>query len=432
MQLKRVLERLVQVEDVEVAPLLWATTYFFLLFASYFILRPVRDEMAVAGGVENLPWLFTATLVAMLLVHPVHAAIVSRLSRRRFVPLVYLFFALNLAAFAVALALVPADQQVWVGRVFYVWTSVFNLFVVSVFWSYMADVFTPEQGARLFGCIAVGGTLGGVVGSAVTASLASVLPPSRLLPISMVLLLAATAAAVRLGPAARAERSDAAIGGSPTAGFRAVVRSPYLLGICGYMLLYTITSTFLYFQQAELVSLQLADRAARTTFFAGVDLAVNLLTVTIQLFATGRILRFLGVAAGLAVLPVLSLLGFAGLGVAPTLAVLAVFQVLRRTSNYAVSRPSREVLYTVVSREDKYKAKHLLDTFVYRAGDQVGAWTTGILAWIGAGVMASTILALPMTVLWSLLAVWLGRRQKEAVEAGTTPRAASPAILSGR
>ncbi len=427
MSLKRVLERMVQVRDDEVGSLLWATAYFFFLFASYFILRPVRDTAAVAGGVRNLPWLFTATLVAMLAVHPIHAAVVSRLPRRAFVPLVYGFFALNLVAFAAAMALLPAGHQVWVGRVFYVWTSVFNLFVVSVFWSYMADVFTPEQGARLFGCIAVGGTLGGVAGSALTASLAGVLTPSHLLPISTLLLLVAIAAATRLAPAAHAVETDAAVGGSAVDGFRAVARSPYLLGICGYMLLYTVTSTFLYFQQAELVAVHLADRATRTTYFASVDLAVNLITAVVQIFATGRILRVLGVAAGLAVLPALSLVGFAALGLAPTLAMLAAFQVLRRTSNYAVSRPSREVLYTVVSRQDKYKAKHLLDTFVYRAGDQLGAWTTGALAWIGAGIMSAGVLAIPLTAVWTALAVWLGRRQRALAGSGV-----SPAILPPR
>ncbi len=404
------LHRLVIVREDEVRPLLWSCGYVFSLFVAYFILRPVRDTMGAAGGVRELPWLFTGTLIAMLAVHPVHAAIVSRLPRRRFVPLVYEFFALNLVLFFLALRLLPEAQQPWVGRTFYIWTSVFNLFVVSVFWSYMADVFKPEQGRRLFAPIAVGATLGAVVGSAVTASLAELVGEPQLLLISVVAMQGAVLASQRLAPEARANGTDEPIGGSAVAAFREVVRSPYLLAICGFMLLYTVTSTFLYFQKIAIVDAEIVERAARTAFFARIDLVVNGLTVIAQLFITGRYLRRLGLVAGLVLVPALTLVGFVVLGAAPTLAVVAGFEVVRRVANYAVTRPSREVLYTVVTREEKYKAKHLIDTFVYRAGDQLGVWTSAAVTAAGLGVVGIAGMAAPAAALWIGLAAWLGVR----------------------
>jgi AAA family ATP:ADP antiporter len=421
------LNRLVAVEDNEVRPMLWATLYYFLVLAAYFVIRPIRDEAGVAGGVRNLPWLFLGTLLGMLLIHPLFAALVSRLPRNRFIPLAYTFFALNLVVFWFVFQLLSAEQGIWTGRVFWVWTSVFNLFVVSIFWSLMADLFRPDQAARLFGFIAVGGTVGAAVGSSMTAFLASRITPTHLLLVSATLLVLAMLAAGQLARvASKSERqrpgssdssADEPVGGGLLDGIRLVLSSSYLLGIVGYMLLYTITATFLYFQQAEIVEVSFADRAARTVFFARIDVAVNTLTALIQVFFSGRIVRSLGIALSLAALPLVCVLGFAALGLAPTLVAVAVFQILRRTSNYAIARPCREMLFTVLPRNAKYKAKNFIDTFIYRVGDQVGAWSYTGLGALGLGAATISLVAVPLAGVWLGIGLWLGRRQRSLADA---------------
>lgn len=415
------LNRIVAVEDKEVRPMLWATLYYFLVLAAYFVIRPIRDEAGVAGGVRNLPWLFLGTLLGMLLIHPLFAALVSRLPRNRFIPLTYAFFALNLVVFWVFFQSLTQEEGIWVGRMFWVWTSVFNLFVVSIFWSLMADLFRPAQASRLFGFVAVGGTIGAAVGSTTTAFLASRITPTHLLLVSAVLLVLAMLAARQLArstsgteeqePLGSDSAANEPVGGGLLDGIRLVLSSKYLLGIVGYMLLYTITATFLYFQQAEIVEVSFTDRAARTVFFARIDVVVNSLTALIQIFFSGRIIRQLGIALSLAVLPLVCVLGFAAVGIAPSLVAIAVFQILRRTSNYAIARPCREMLYTVLPRNAKYKAKNFIDTFVYRAGDQVGAWSYAGLGALGFGAAAISLVALPLAAVWLGIGLWLGRRQ---------------------
>jgi AAA family ATP:ADP antiporter len=427
------LKRIVAVEDYEIRPMLWAALYYFLLLAAYFVIRPIRDEMGVAGGVRNLPWLFLGTLVGMLLVHPLFTALVSSVPRRLFIPLSYTFFATNLIAFWLFFLTISGGTGIWAGRVFFVWTSVFNLFVVSIFWSLMADLFRPAQAKRLFGFVAVGGTVGAVVGSSVTAFLAEWVGPTNLLLVSAALLgLAMLAARMLMSTVSRSRIDDdplrpptaqieQPVGGGVFDGIRTVFSSYYLLGIVGYMLLYTITATILYFQQAEIVEVSFADRAARTVFFARIDVAVNILTALTQIFFTGRIVRRIGVALSLATLPLVCVLGFAALGVAPTLIAIAVFQVLRRSSNYAIARPCREMLYTVIPRSAKYKAKNFIDTFVYRFGDQVGAWSYTGLGALGLGAAAISLVAVPLAAAWLVIGLWLGRRQQEMARAPRAP-----------
>jgi len=411
--------------------MLWAALYYFLLLAAHYVIRPIRDEMGVAGGVRNLPWLFLGTLLGMLLIHPLFTALVSRLPRRHFIPLSYTFFTANLIAFWLFFLIISEGAGIWAGRVFFVWTSVFNLFVVSIFWSLMADLFRPEQAKRLFGFVAVGGTVGAVVGSSVTAFLAARVGPTNLLLVSAAILgLAMLAARKLMSTVARSRIDDdplrpptaqieQPVGGGVFDGIRTAFASSYLLGIVGYMLLYTVTATILYFQQAEIVELSFADRAARTVFFAHIDLAVNILTALTQIFLTGRIVRRIGVALSLAALPLVCVLGFAAMGVAPTLIAIAVFQVLRRSSNFAIARPCREMLYTVIPRSAKYKAKNFIDTFVYRFGDQVGAWSYSGLGALGLGAAAISLVAVPLAAIWIVIGLWLGRKQKEMA---TTPR----------
>lgn len=413
------LHRAIAVRAEELPALAWSWLYIVSLLSAYYVIRPIRDEMGVASGVETLPWLFTATLVGMLLANAPFAALVARLPRVRFITAAYRFFMANLLLFGLLLWTATPAQGIWVGRIFFVWTSVFNLFVVSIFWALMVDVFDTEQGKRLFGVISAGATLGSILGSSVTALLARRVGPTALLLGSALLLEMAVFAVRRLSrvsdalhrrPAAHAERP---IGGSALAGLAHALRSRYLLGISLYMLLYAVTSTFLYFGQASIVNRSLLDRAARTVFFARVDLAVNVLTLAAQLFLTDRLLRGLGVPLTLTLLPALSIAGFAALGARPTVAVVVLFQVLRRTGNFAVARPTREVLFTVLSREDKYKAKSAIDTVIYRTGDQVGAWSYALLSSVGLGVTGLALAAVPLSAAWLLNGFWLGRRQDE-------------------
>ena len=313
-----------------------------------------------------------------------------------------------------------ATGNPWVGRVFFIWTSVFNLFVVSVFWCFMADVFRSEQAKRLFGFIGVGGTLGSITGSGVTAALAQRLGTVNLLLVSVTLLEIAVLVVTRFPAAptvvatpARARQDEEArpIGGSMWAGITGVMRSSYLVGIACFLILYTVGNTFLYFQQADIIHRTYVSSAARTAILAKIEFAVQTLTVVTQIFLTGRVMRWLGLALTLALLPAISMVGFGALGVAPVLATLVTFTVIRRGMNFGLTNPAMEVLFTVVSREDKYKAKSFIETFVYRAGDQIAAWTYAGLDRLGLGVSGTAYAAVPFAALWLAVGLWLGRKQ---------------------
>ena len=439
------LRRLVNVRAGEVRAMLLACAYFFFVLFGYYILRPIRDEMGAAGGVDNLAWLFTGTLIAMIVLQPLFASLVARFSRRRFIAISYRFFALNLVGFFIVLRTLPATSHVWVGRVFFIWAAVFNLFVVSIFWAFMADIFAREQGKRLFGFIGVGGTLGGIAGSLFTTQLVEVLGQRNLLLASAVLLEVAVWCTFALGRTAPA-RDDAlhsparpdtepeqAIGGSAFAGFTNVAKSPYLIGIALYMMLFTVLSTFLYFQQAELSTTFFDDRDARTAFFARIDLWVNSLTLLTQAFLTARLIRWLGIGLTLALLPIMTVIGFGALTIVPLMSIFVAFQVLRRAGNYAVAQPTRQVLFTVVPREDRYKAKSFIDTAVYRAGDQFGAWSYRFLSTnLGMGLAAIAGVAIPLAAIWTGIAIWLGRRQAKIVQesGGAAVSAPRPAVAT--
>jgi AAA family ATP:ADP antiporter len=438
----KLLDKIVDVKPDEMRALWLGFVFNFVVLGGYYVIRPIRDEIGAANGLENLSWMFTAVLVTMLVANGLFSAIVARMSRRKFIPLAYRFFIANLVIFYLLMRMLGPGQQAWVGRAFYVWVSVFNLFVVTVFWAFMTDVFNTDQGKRLFGFISVGGSLGGILGGTITASLVRQIGTANLLFVSAAMLEAGVWC-VRFFPAfdGHPERSrgtslrnlhikprdpsaplrfarddsrseaEKPIGGGFWAGITHVARSPYLLGICAFMLFHAITSTLVYFQQADITAHQFTDRAARTAFFARLDQSVNILTIVVQIFLTGRLLKWLGVGITLAMLPLISMIGFASMGFVPILGLLAVFQTLRRAGNYAVSRPAREVLFTVLRREDKYKAKSFVDTFVYRAGDQIGAWSYPLLAWLGLGLTGISFVAVPLAGLWCVIALWLGRKQ---------------------
>jgi AAA family ATP:ADP antiporter len=429
------LSRLVTIKPGEGQLVAWSWLYLFAVFTAYYVIRPIRDEAGVAGGVSNLPWLFTGTLVVMLIVNPAFAALVKNLVRLKFISITYRFFMLNLLVFMLLFRASSGDANIWVGRAFFIWASVFNLFVVSVFWAFMVDLFTSEQGKRLFGFIAAAATIGGILGSSVTASTIQAVGAPTLLLVSIALLELGVFAAKRVGALAPslltvaskgADDSEKRIGGSVLAGITNALGSPYLLNICFYMLLYTILSTFLYVQQAVIVDRTFADRAARTAFFARVDLLVNALTLFAQFFLTGRAMRSLGVAVTLTFVPAITAVGFLLLGLFPTASIVVGFTVLRRMGNFSFARPTREVLFTVVSREDKYKTKNFIDTVVYRLGDQVGVWSSALITMAGLGAGAVAWAAVPLSLIWMGNAWWLGRRQEQLAR---TDKALEPSLL---
>lgn len=414
------LRRIVDVRAGEMGALLGSFGYFFCLLCSYYILRPVREEMGIAGGVKNLPWLFTGTFVAMLAASPLYAAAVARWPRRRFIPLVYRFFTLNILVFYALLR--EELGYAHAARAFYIWTGVFNLFVVSVFWGFMADLWRSEQSKRLFGFIAAGGSAGAIVGPLVAGQLVHRVGVVNLLLVSAAVLEIAALAATWLARASAAGGSggtrrlgDERVGHGLWSGLRPVFRSPYLLGISGVTLFTTLTSTVLYWQQMHVISAQIPDRNARTALFADIDLYTNALSIAVQALVAGRVLQRAGVFWALAAVPIVSALGFVGLALRPEIAVFIAFQVARRAVHYGLERPGREVLFTAVRPEEKYTSKGFIDTVVYRGGDAASVWAADTVAPL-IGAAALSLSMLPLIGAWVALNAWLARRQARMVE----------------
>jgi len=420
------LARAVLVERGELTGLLGGALYFFFLLLSYYILRPVRDEMGVRAGVGEMQWLFTATFFAMLLAVPIFAALAARFRRTRLIPAVYGLFIVCIVAFWLWLRSDVA--MAWAARSFFVWLSVFNLFVVSVFWSFMADLFEPPQAARLFAAIAAGGSAGAILGPGLTGILAQYVEPASLLPIAAVVLaltLPCMGVLNRWSVQRRArghggDTSGQALGGALLEGVYALARSRYLQGICLFIWFYTTVATFLYFAQAEIVQRTFGDTGDRTSVFALIDFATNTLTVGLQLFATARIVRYFGLDRALASVPVAVAIGFIALAAAPVLLVIGAFQVLRRAGNYAIARPGREMLFTVVPRMEKYKAKNVIDTVVYRGGDAIAGWVYAGLSALGLGVTGISLVAAPLALVWAVIGHGLGRAQRHRAAADDT------------
>lgn len=438
------LRRLIPVEREELKPVLTAVAYGFCILLSYYILRPVRDEISSADR-GNLRYLWTAVFFVMLVAVPLYSAAVSRFSRGRLIPWANRFFALNiLGFFAVLATLQGPEARAWIDRVFYVWTSVFALFVVTVFWGFIADLYRNRQGRRVFGLIAMGSSLGGIAGSSVTALLADRIPVFYLLLIAVIPLeIAAWLAwaldrnSAREGTSLRRE-DPTRVPGNALSGIRTVFESPYLRGIALFMLIMTFASTVLYYQQADLIRAAIQDRGERTSLYAQIDLATNILTIGGQSLLAAHLIRKFGVGITLAILPIVAMAGFVILGslgvgggdLGLMLAVLIVLQVVYRAGRYAIARPAREVLYTVVGREERYKSKAFLDAAVYRGGDLGSAWVYDGLAALGLSVGAISLVAAPVLGVWAGVGIYLGRQQEELadVEEGAEP---SDLVASG-
>ena len=421
-RLSALLRRLVVLQPGEAPALLASFATLLCMFASYTILRPVRDALGITSGLEKIPYLFWGVFIVMLVLQPLYGWLTSRFPRAVFLPWVYGFFIANLLGFYVWFRL-GADRT-WIARTYFVWVSVFNLFVVAAFWSLMADLFTREQAGRVFGFIWAGASTGGLIGPFVAHELAVPLGASNLLPISaallavsLVLMIAVIrlqrtqAAAVRVGEPPQA---DAALGGSLWAAFGQVVRSPYLLGIALFVLLMTWVSTFLYLEQQAFVAKAFATADERTRFFGGIDFWVQAASLLMQLLFFGRLFKWVGLRAMLVSVPVIMTAGYALVALAPGFMVLVVVYAVRRVGDYALTRPCRDALFTVVSREEKYKAKSLIDTFVYRGGDALsGSLYKELTGSFGAGPAAIGWLGAAISALWSVLALALGKAQEQ-------------------
>ena len=419
--LRAAIENLTSAEPDEIAPLSWSFLYFFCLLCGYYILRPVRDEMAIEGGVQHLPWMMTGTFLTLLAATPFFGFLSARIPRYRLLLTVYTFFGANLVGFFVVMMSHVAPH--WIARVFFVWLSVFNLFVVSVFWSFMADLFTPAQGARLFAVIAAGGSTGAMVGPLLTTGLTYLVPIPALMLVSAGFLAACGLCIQRLEswsrrrPARQPMREGEPLGGSVWAGIRLAMSSPYLLGICLYLFCLTTTATFLYLEQARLVSEQIVSPAGRTRLFATIDLAVNVLAFLTQLFLTSRMIGRFGLAAALIALPLASAAGFGVIGLLPLLLCYVLFTIVRRVGEYAIAKPAREVLFTVLNREEKYKAKNFIDTAVSRGGDAATGWIVHAVKALGFTASQMAFVLVPLACVWAWLG-WFLAKQEELKRSG--------------
>jgi AAA family ATP:ADP antiporter len=422
--METLIKKLVVVKSGEVRALLWSFAYFLFLLSTYYMLLPLRDAMGIEGGTRDLKYLFVATFLVTLITAPLQAAVAARLPRSRFVPVIYLFLVANMVIFWVLMS--SGVSPVNVARAFFVWTTVFSVFTVSIFWSFMAELYSSEQSKRLFGFIGAGGSLGAIAGPYLTGALVEPIGVANLLLVASTLLIAAVVCANRLEKAAadaQAEtpefrsasstREKGPVGGGMFEGFPLLFKSRYLGGIGLWVFLLSFAGTMLYFVQAILVEAYTADTGERTQIFARIAMWVGILSLVVQLTATGRIIPAIGVGRAAALLPIAFVVGFAALALSPVLLVVAGFQAVQRATNFGIANLARESLWTVVSRGEKFKAKNIVDGSVFRAADAVNSWIFTLF---------SVVLALSIPVIagisaivaggWALLSLWLGRQQE--------------------
>lgn len=424
--------------------MLLGALFFFFVMSALMLLRPAREALGMQRGIDQVRWLFMGTAVVTLLVNPLFGWLVSRFRRMRFIAATYGFFGASLAGFWGILTFAPTAIGATTGQVFYVWFSVFNLFSVMVLWGLLADRFKPEQSRRFFSLVGAGGTGGAVFGPWLASQLAEPFgTPALLLVAALILGLAVVAAwgLTRVVPdrqdeaSRRAANEDrlAVIGGYAWGGIRAVFHSRYLLGIAAYVVTLAVVLTFIYFTRLQMVAALDGDVDSRTALFARLDMITQTATLVLQLSVTGYLMKRLGVALTLALLPLTMMFGFIGLAAVGSLTMLIVLEAVSKAVQRAVMRPARETLFTVVNREDKYKAKAFIDTFVYRGGDVIGAQVEELLKALGMGLLALAGLVVPMSAGWAVLGIWLGRRhvQLSADAPITTASTPTPPLTHG-
>lgn len=408
------LQRLITTRKGEERAVALAFAYFFLLLCCYYLLRPLRDAMAATAGLGRMPELFTYTFLVMLAITPLFGSLVAKVRKRLLLPVTYLFFASNMLLFVGLFHTDPESRST--AAAFYVWLSVFNMFVVSVFWSFMADIFRGGEAKRLFGPISAGGSAGAICGPLLTQFLADDMGPAGLVLLSTILLLLTIPLIRSLGRWSAHHHGEdglsdgvggeGSIGGGALAGVKAVFSSPYLLGIASILVVGAIVGTFMYLELQRMVFAAYPDVNDRTTFFARLDLAGNVLAMIFQGVVVSRIIARLGLTGGLVLMPLIALASFVWLLAVPMLLPLAVSQVLRRSGEFGLSKPSREVLYTAVDAETKYKAKNFIDTVVQRGSDTAGSWLHGLLAL--RGIALDGFAAASAALMLVLVAVGVG------------------------
>ena len=411
-----ILARFVDLKPGEFRAVLWSFAYFFAVLCSYSIIRPLREEMGVTirkGNEHGLEQLFGIVFLDMLAMVPVFGWVVSTFARQRVAPAIYGFFVLNLGVFWMLLSDQPGTG---IASAFFVWVSVFNLFVVSLFWSVMSDLWTSSDAKRLYGFIAAGGSVGALLGPLITQSLVHTVGTANLLLVSAMFLglaIVCIGGLRSLMGASRGDASELPAGRGIIDGAKRVLQSPYLLQIAIWVLLANLISTFFYFEQARVVGLAIPDRVDRVQLFARMDLTVNVLAVAAQLLLTGNVMKRLGVGLSMAALPASAVLGLLALWVSPSLWVLVVIIVAERAIGFGITNPGARVLYTVVEPEDKYKAQNFIDTVVYRGGDAASGWIfNGLGKALGLSTPLVALVTVPFALLWLGLSFRLGRDQE--------------------
>jgi len=414
------------IERHEYVAVAWSFAYFFCVLSSYYILRPVRETMAVGSGPDTIPYLFIGTFVTMIFASSVFGWVASRFPRRVFLPWVYIFFSANIAIFWVLFtqAVDSGESTVWLGRAYFVWVGVFNLFVVSVFWSFMADIYTREQGRRLFGVISAGGSIGALLGGIATSAIVTTIGTHNLLPIAGTLLLLSLICITQLRKWVISEHkdeinetaaSDKPLGGSAFSGITHLLSSKYFGSIAVTSLIASTLGAALYMFAAELVAVEIPDVDEQTRFFSNMNVAANFLTVIFQAFAVKHVVGRFGIGRALVLMPVVSAIGFAMLALDPVLAVIAILTVARRAVGFGFSKPATDMLYSVVTPEEKYKTKNFVDTAVYRGGDVIGTWFVRSMS--ALGIAGISIVMVPIAIFWVFVSLWLGRDYKRKAKA---------------
>ncbi len=417
--IERQIKRIADVEHEEIRGLLASFAYFFCLLTAYYIVRPIREEMGTmlqAADPNALKDVFVYVFGVMLLAIPVFGWLVSRFDRRRIVPIVYLFFIVNLLLFWLVMS--RAATGPYLAKAYFVWVSVFNLFVISLFWSVMATYWSSGSAKRLYGIIAAGGSIGALTGPLITQTFARIIGPTNLLLVAAIFLGLALAIAVALPRLFHADHQAAPEGDKPPVSWQSVLQGarrvwddPFLFRIAMWVLLANLISTFFYFEQARIVGAAITDRTTRVELFARIDLAVSVLTIVLQIFGTARIIERFGLGMTVASLPATAMLSFVALAIAPTLAVIIGIVVLERAIHFSMSSPAARVLWTVVEPEDKYKSQNFIDTVVYRGGDAASGWFFDALGkGLGLGTAGIAAVTLPLAGIWCWLSFDLADR----------------------
>ena len=414
------LGRILGPEKHEYVAVAWSFAYFFCVLSSYYILRPVRESMAVGSGPNTIPYLFMGTFVTMMIATPIFGWVASRFPRRKFLPWVYLFFISNILIFwaVFSISIDNDSSHVWLGRVFFVWLSVFNLYVVSVFWSFMADIYTREQGRRLFGIITAGGSIGAIAGGIATSVLVVQIGREYLFPIAAELLLVAVFCIIRLNrwveqnhvdDVTETAASQKPLGGNPFSGITHVFSSKYFGGIATSSIIASLLGTALYMFMAQMVADSIPNADEQTRFFSNINIATNVLALVCQSLVVRHLVHRFNIGVSMSLLPIASVAGFIFVAIEPTLAMVAIITVIRRGLGFGFSKPTTDMLYSVVTPEEKYKSKNFIDTAVYRFGDLVGTWSVKGLIVVGLSTPVISIAMLPFAAVWGGIALWLGR-----------------------